>query len=309
VHQDKRMIDGKPLATGERHSNPSGPSSGGPQGRFTFLLIHGAWHGAWCYAHLVNAIVQLGHDAYSIDLPGHGLDARLPRSFLTGDDQAMSTELSPAASIGWDETVASVAEAVARLTDAGKDRIILVGHSAGGLVISAVAEQIGHQLEGLIYIAAFMLPPGMAIMDAYQLPVNADAKTANLLIGNPALLGAQRINPRSSDAVYKSGLRHAFYADVDDLTCEAALLQLVPDEPLMMDPIGISADRWGAVRRGYVVAEEDWALRPGLQRFFIEMADAMTPGNPTKVRSIPTSHSPFLSSPALLAELMVELSQ
>jgi pimeloyl-ACP methyl ester carboxylesterase len=309
VQRDRETMGGKPLSTDGRHLSQSELSGGGPQGKLTFLLIHGAWHGAWCYAHLINALLRLGHDAYGIDLPGHGLDARLPQSFLVGDDQAMCTELSPAASIGWDQTVASVAEAVATLTDAGKDRIILVGHSAGGLVVSAVAEKIGHQLEGLIYIAAFMLPPGMAIMEAYQLPVNADAKMANLLVADPALIGAQRINPRSSDADYKSGLRHALYADVDDRTCEAALLQLVPDEPLMMDPIAISADRWGAVRRAYVVAEEDWAIRPGLQRLFIEKADEASPGNPTKVRSIPTSHSPFLSSPVRLAELLVDLSQ
>jgi len=49
-----------------------------------FLLVHGAWHGAWCWTSLIPHLAAAGHVAIAIDLPGYGLNARFPKSYFTG---------------------------------------------------------------------------------------------------------------------------------------------------------------------------------------------------------------------------------
>ena len=50
----------------------------------TVVLVHGAWHGAWCYASLQHALDELGIPSYAVDLPGHGASL-LPPTDLLGD--------------------------------------------------------------------------------------------------------------------------------------------------------------------------------------------------------------------------------
>ena len=78
----------------------------------TFVLVHGAWHGAWCWGAVINQLEKLGDRAYAVDLPGHGMN-RVDRSKVTLESY-----------------VDSVAEFIERhdLKD-----VVLAGHSLGGL--------------------------------------------------------------------------------------------------------------------------------------------------------------------------------
>ena len=68
-----------------------------------------------------------------------------------------------------------------------------------------------------------------------------------------------------------------------------------------------AAAGWGSVPRTYVVCARDRALQPAMQRKFIELADAAFPDSPTTVHTLESSHSPFLSMPGELADIILKL--
>jgi pimeloyl-ACP methyl ester carboxylesterase len=71
----------------------------------------------------------------------------------------------------------------------------------------------------------------------------------------------------------------------------------------------LTADGWGSVPRTYVVCGQDMVIRPALQRRFIADADAAFADNPTSVHTLDTSHSPFLSVPGQVAEIVLKLTR
>ncbi len=87
----------------------------------TFVLVHGAWHGAWCWAAVINQLEKLGDRAYAVDLPGHGMN-QADRSKVTLQSY-----------------VDSVAEFIERHD---LKNVVLAGHSLGGLTIPGVAAKI-----------------------------------------------------------------------------------------------------------------------------------------------------------------------
>lgn len=107
-----------------------------------FLLVHGAWHGAWCWEKVVPLLAEMGHAAAAIDLPGQGDDP------------------TPAASVTVDDYVRAIGEA---LRSAG-GRSVLVGHSMGGIAISAAAEAHPDLIERLVYVTAFLPRNGESLL-------------------------------------------------------------------------------------------------------------------------------------------------
>jgi hypothetical protein len=69
----------------------------------------------------------------------------------------------------------------------------------------------------------------------------------------------------------------------------------------------LTADGWGSIPRTYVVCARDATIPPALQRKFVADADAAFPGNPTAVRELETSHSPFLSVPDQVAGIVLDV--
>ena len=121
-----------------------------PAGGATFVLVHGAWHGAWCWTKLTPLLRAGGHQVYTPTLTGLGERAHL----LTSQ-------------VGLDTHIQDVA-AVLEYEDL-KD-VILVGHSYGGMVISGVAEQAPARVAQLVYLDAFMPEDGKAVTDYAPLP-------------------------------------------------------------------------------------------------------------------------------------------
>jgi hypothetical protein len=75
----------------------------------------------------------------------------------------------------------------------------------------------------------------------------------------------------------------------------------------MLGTTTLTRDGWGSVRRTYLTCARDMAIRPALQAKFIAEADAAFPDNPTSVVPLDASHSPFLSMPTALAEVVINL--
>jgi pimeloyl-ACP methyl ester carboxylesterase len=105
-----------------------------------FLLVHGAWHGAWCWRHVTEALVRAGHRAHAVTLTGLG-----ERAHLLHPGIGLQTHIS-------DVRNAIVAE---ELHD-----LVLVGHSYAGMLVTAIADTMAGRLAHLVYVDAVVPKPG-----------------------------------------------------------------------------------------------------------------------------------------------------
>jgi pimeloyl-ACP methyl ester carboxylesterase len=278
-----------------------------------FVLVHGAWHGAWCYAHVSAALAARGHLSIARDLPAHGLNARFPASYFKRplDAAAFGAEPSPVANTTLDDYASQVMQAVDDAYALGHGKIMLVGHSMGGLAITAAAERMPEKIAKLVYLAAFMPASGVPGLDYVRAPENAGEMLGQLMLASPRIAGALRIDPCSDDAAYRATAKRALYDDVPQAEYEAAAHLMSCDVPAapFATAIPTTASRWGAIERHYIKCLQDRVILPALQQRFIDEADAFVPANPTHVHQLDSSHSPFVSQPAVLAGVLTDIAK
>ncbi len=143
-----------------------------------FVLVHGAWHGAWCWKHVLPAIWAAGHRAFAVTLSGVG-----ERAHLLSDAITLSTQI---------DDVAGVIEAE-ELCGA-----VLVGHSYAGMVITGVADRLARHprrpLACLVYLDAVVSVPGESWSSGHSAETRRDrradiARTGSLTPPDPAVFG------------------------------------------------------------------------------------------------------------------------
>lgn len=276
-----------------------------------FVLVHGAWHGAWCFERVAALLAAAGHAVIARDLPAHGLNAVLPSSYLVrASAAAFAAEASPVGATTLDDYANAVIASIDQLRAAGHARVILVGHSMGGIVLNRVGELAAGKLAALVYLAAHMPKAGAAIGPYFGEPENASALVNPVLVGDPSATGAFRLDPLDGTPSYQAALKAAFYNDVPDAVAQASANLLTPDMPVgpMVAAIPLTEADWGSLPRHYIQTLRDNALPRALQQRFVTEADAFTPGNPTRVRTLDTSHSPFLSQPQQLADALLAIA-
>jgi pimeloyl-ACP methyl ester carboxylesterase len=268
----------------------------------TYLLVHGAWHTATHWNKVAEHLTAMGHRVHALDLPGSGLEAGYPQSYLTNDFEAFASEPSPIGATTLDDYAGAVVAAVRELAGSGK--VTLVGHSFGGLAITRAAEAVPELIERLVYLTAYVPSKVATGAELGVLPEGASSISGAILVGDPAKTGAMRINPRSGDPAYLEAGRQALYNDVpmEEYVRFAALC--TPDLPVAValgDARG-TVERWGRLPRTFIRTAQDHTVPPALQDRMIADADELTPGNRFDVRTLPSSHSPFASMPDRLAQ-------
>ena len=273
-------------------------------GNGNFLLVHGAWHAAAHWNKVAERLSEMGHRVYAMDLPGSGLDARYPDSYLRNDAAALATEASPVGDIHLADYRDAIVEQVRRLAPHGT--VTLVGHSFGGLAITQAAETAPELLDRLVYLTAYVPAASSNGAELAQLPEGRSSISGAILVGDPTKTGAMRINPRNADPDYVEKGRMALYNDVstDEYVQFAAYCN--PDLPLPVafeDARG-TAERWGSVARTFIRCSEDHTVPVALQDRMIAEADAATPHNRFEVETLPSSHSAFASMPDRLAQVL-----
>lgn len=276
----------------------------------TLVLVHGAWHGAWCWQPVIPELLRQGLAPFTVDLPAHGIKARFPEGFGSAPARFAAVP-SPHARITLDDYAAAVLEVVDAAIVAGSGPVLLVGHSMAGIALTAVAERCPEKIAGLVYLAAFMPMPGVPMIDYVRCSENAGEEVAGLFVAPPPQIGAMRIDFRSRDEGYRARIRSAFCHDVDDQAYAAMEHLLTPDVPAtpVAAPTVASVARWGRVPRAYIRCSEDRAVMPALQDRFIHEADSFTPGNATRVITLAASHSPFVSMPVALAQALTRMAR
>jgi pimeloyl-ACP methyl ester carboxylesterase len=232
----------------------------------TFLLIAGAWHGAWCWQKLVPLLEAQGHRVHTPDLPGTGAD---------------NTDPAKVTLEGW-------ARFVADLIVAESEPAILLGHSRGGVVISRAAELLPERIRRLVYLAGYLVPAGGTLAET------ARCDQESLVPPNmvPAE-GGHTCNLRASV------IRDALFGLCADADYEWALARMRP-EPLkpLVTPLRVTHERFGSVPRTYIECSQDRTITLGAQR----RMHAALPCDP--VLTLASDHSPFLSQPAALAQML-----
>jgi pimeloyl-ACP methyl ester carboxylesterase len=264
------------------------------------VLVHGSWHGSWCWSLVTEHLAGLGVPAVAVDLDGHGLKGPSPRARWRRpfDPAAFAAEPSPVATVTASSAAATL---VGQLRRIGNGRpCVVVAHSMGGVVATAAAEQAPELVSELVYLSAYAPVSGKPTSDYFSLPEAGDA-VLRLLVGDFAVTGALRIDPGDPDR--HGALQHTFYNDVDDTTATAAISLLTSDGPIGIpaETLTVTAERYGTVPHTYLICLRDNAFPVALQRGFVAEIDAVS-DRPTTVRELETSHSPFLSRPAELAQ-------
>ncbi len=202
------------------------------------LLVHGSWHGAWCWRDLLPELAELGHDAHAIDLPSHGSDP---------------TPVS-------DVTLEMCRDAV--LAASSPDTIVL-GHSWGGYPISAAAESDPQAMRGLIYLCAYVPQSGLSMVDMRK------RGPRQLLDG-----ALEKSSDGLSCTVRPDRVQDLFYHDCPANTLPFAFARLCPQAILPQDtPLTLST-RFGQVPKAYIRCTDDRTIPPEYQE---EMSRCATP--------------------------------
>ena len=277
----------------------------GGSDRPAFVLIHGSWHGAWTWNEMTPLLAKAGYASIAIDLPGSGTRTRLPQSFLKRplDKAAFAAEKSPVAAVTQGDRTQAAIDAVDHAAGLGSGKVVLVGHSWGGLTISHVAEAVPDKLHAVVYLTAFLLPNGMSGGAILGDPSFETAQIAPLLMADPAETGGLRIDPRSQDPDYVAKAKQAFYHDVSDghFAAIASLLDCDEVASTAGVPMAISADRYGTVARHYIRLADDKAIPAAAQDRMVELVDASGVGGTTTMHRMSGSHSPFFAQPEALS--------
>jgi pimeloyl-ACP methyl ester carboxylesterase len=228
----------------------------------TFILIHGGWHGPWCWYKVAPLLRAQDHIVIRPFLPGHGND-KTPHVQITLDTYIQS--------------IKSILEKAIK-------PVILVGHSMAGIILSQIAEYFPEKISLLVYLAAFMLQDQETLVniasqdgESLILPfLNVDVDTASI-------------------ALDTNGIEKFFYHDCDEADIKTAISLLCP-QPLkpLITPLSLS-ERYASVKKIYIETLSDRSISNLSQLKMYSKQSCQ------KIIRLNTGHSPFFSAPDHLA--------
>ncbi len=237
----------------------------------TFVMIHGAWHGGWCFDPLRPLLEAKGHRLIAPDLPGMG-----------GSD----ADLAAVTLDGWAEFVANIC----RTADTP---VILCGHSRGGIVISQAAETAPEAINALVYITAMLVPPDIS-REALK-TLNDSNPDFTSIIQRHASGVATTVDPARAPAIF------AQLSPMKLSATAAQRLRADPTSPRSAN-LHLTHARYGSLRRHYIECVYDLTIPIIDQR----RMQALQPC--ASVITLNADHSPFFSVPKDLAAALTTIA-
>ncbi len=244
-----------------------------------FILIHGGFHGAWCWDRVVPELEKLGHQAIALDLPGHGERAT--------------------------ERPANFRGRIQPILDVLEEGDVLVGHSGGGYDISVAASYAPGKVGHMIFLAAGLPIEGKSVVEATGGATEADgtgkARATKLMDDSTGMLRHIRPLPDGTMEWHSlEGAREFFAHDCDDATVEWAFSKLSPGiSPFPEEKLHLPAFWEAQLPRSYIRCLQDRSKPLAMSMEVIRRLGV-------EPLTIDASHSPFLSKPAELAALLVK---
>lgn len=182
-----------------------------------FVLVHGAWHGGWCWARVAERLRRGGHEVFTPTLTGLGERSHLLRAGIN-----LTTHITDVVNVfKWEE-----------LGD-----VVLCGHSYGGMVIAGVAEQMAPKIRSIVFLDAFVPKNG----DSAQ---ELTGPAVRELVQAAARRGEVGVPPRSAEAF---GVNAADRAWVDRL-CVPQPIDALTEKIVLAGAVGSIA------RKSYIRA-------------------------------------------------------
>lgn len=238
-----------------------------------FLFVHGGFHAAWCWDRTIAELQTMGHDGVAVDLPGHG------------------------ALIDQESTLVNRRDAIVAMMRPGD---VLVGHSGGGFDATLAADARPELVSHIVYLAAALpgegrtYPEAMAMRDSDELGDEFDGDVGEML-SYLHFDEAGAMSFADFDGAWKY-----FYHDCDEATARWAFDRLSPERfgDTTVTPVSVP-QFWAAdLPRSFILRQQDRSMPHWL-------ADTVSRRLGVAPLTIDTSHSPFLSRPRGLAELLV----
>ncbi|MGD0289112.1 MAG: alpha/beta hydrolase [Candidatus Binataceae bacterium] len=234
----------------------------------TFVLVHGAWHGGWCYKRVAQQLRKAGHEVYTPTLTGLG-----ERSHLMSRAVTLDTHVQDIVNlIRWEE-----------LSD-----IVLCGHSYGGMVITGVADKVPEKIRALVYLDAFVPAGGQAVADFLPPELLAgmrdDAKqNGEGYLMTPIPAEVFKVNEKDATWVDRMCVKHPLACFEQKISLTGALAQVR--------------------KHFYVLATEYGPPQP-----FIALAERLKQDKNWKVVSFSCGHDLMLDMPKETAEILIAAS-
>jgi pimeloyl-ACP methyl ester carboxylesterase len=237
-----------------------------------FVLVHGAFSGAWLWEEIVGKLEARGHTVETLDLPGAGSDH------------------TPVEEINLDAYAERVCEVLGRR----EEPAVLVGHSMGGMAVTQAASRCPDRVASLIYVAAFLPGEGQSLKGLTEQPEGeGDHVQATMVVsGAPPIATLLQ-----DDSII------AFY---NEASPEKAIWAAQGHRPQPVIPFLDEArlsEGYERIPRSYVHCTKDQANMPRLQRRMIEERGVR------RVIELETDHTPHVSAPDELVEALDELAR
>ena len=234
-----------------------------------FVLVHGAFSGAWGWEPLIGPLEAKGHTVEAFDLPG------------SGEDQ------TPAAEVG----IAAYADKICSVLGERPEKAVLVGHSMGGMPITQAGVNCPDRLAAMVYVTAFLPQDGQNLIGLTELPEGeGDMVQANVVPDG---------DPPVTLTMPDEASREAFFNCCTDEIADWAIAGQRPQPfSAFVEPVSIPDGAFDEIPRHYVRCLKDNSVRPALQKRMLETAGIES------VVELDTDHSPQLSMPAELAEAL-----
>ncbi|MFK8251358.1 alpha/beta fold hydrolase [Ancylobacter terrae] len=239
-----------------------------------FVLVHGSFHGAWCWERLIPLLRSRGHDVVAPNLPASGTDTAPPENV----------------------SLDAYATRIAAVIDGLAGPIVLVGHSMGGIVAAQVSERRADRLAATVYVNGLLLGDGETLLGF--LDAHADAGVEDLV------LKYMRVSEDGATATFPpEAAPEVFYNTAAPADAAWAAGHLTPQRTrIYRDPLALTPAHFGRVPRFYIEGLRDNAVSIGLQR-------AMTARTPCqRIYTLDVDHSPFLCQPAAVADILEEVA-
>ncbi len=240
----------------------------------TYILVHGAWLGAWCWDMVKPYLEAEGHKVIALDLPGHG------SNIAPIEEQNM-------------ETYTRYVESVLREQ---AEPVILVGHSMGGMSISQASARVPDKVKKLVYVAAFLPRDGQSA-DGLD---NGIKPTPWREMAKQGIAVTMDESGNVSELIPEDAIK-LLYNDIDEETGRE-LVKGLTKENINAQYMAVSLNgAFDAIEKVYIRTARDTISVPELQ-------DKMLAATPCKaVYTMDCGHSPYHTKPKELAEILLQL--
>ncbi|CAL5195317.1 unnamed protein product [Lathyrus oleraceus] len=255
-----------------------------------FVLIHGVSYGAWCWYNVSTLLKSSGHDVTTLDLAASGINPIQVQNI-----HSISTYYEPL--MTFMESLPS------------NEKVILVGHSFGGISISLAMERFPHKISVAVFVTAFVLSENLTHPDIIQEFRRRREGEENWSMDTKRFFFDGHNSPPTAllfGPKFMESKMHQL-SPPEDLMLALSLVRPFPlfnDEELFLKETKVSMEKNGKVPKIFIICKEDNLIKEDSQRWIIEKS-----GPFVEVNEINDSdHMVMFSKPKELSSLLQQIA-